>query len=112
MEVRLKRRLGLLERDSALEASDDVYPPAAARLEVVAEAGADRVHFSVHHNRNPKGRRSCGIGSVETRLADAHDGQWVAIHENLFADHVGVGGITVQPVSIAEDSVRSGARCW
>ena len=99
MEQGLQAGLRLLESQARLEAAEDLRPAEAIRI----QAGKLRVGRLVpHRHRNANLRSAARFDSVESRLADADDGESPAVHHDLLTEDAGIRAKAAAPVTVAQ----------
>ena len=87
VEVRLQRRLGLLDGDARLQPAEHVHPAAAPVVDVVPV----RRHLRLHHHRHADAWHVADVHAVEAGLRDADDGERLVVDRDRLPDDPRIG---------------------
>ncbi len=108
MEERLQAGLRFFDGDARLEAAEGLRPTEAAVVEA-AEPGVGARQIVVHRNGDADLRGEPRLDAVKAGLADADDGQWLAVHDDLLAQYIAVAAEARFPIAVTENGQRVAA---
>ena len=107
MKQRLQSGFGTLKRHARLESAKHLNEAAAPVVQLrIRLVRRQRV---LHGDGDADLRPVARLDAVEALLADADDGDWTAVHDDLLPDDAAVAGEARSPITVADDGQRMAA---
>src|ERR1035438_581519 len=104
VEQRLQARARLDQRLPAFQTAEDLGEFSAPVVQAV-----ERGELVLHHHGDADLRRGAHFHAVKAGLADADDGEGVAVDLDALAQNAGVRGKARLPIAVAQYSLRMGS---